>query len=436
MKLQGLGSRARRSTFYTWCEHQAIAHPVLFVFTGALIVRVVVALVLSVTVGMGPFSDAKVFDHLASSWANGLSHHWDGTDKLFFNRLGGYVVPLGALYRVFGAHLFVGQLLAALFGAVAAAALCALVLIAADRRAALTAGFIVMLFPSLVLWSSVPYRDSAVWAATTLAALLVAIGARARGWTLIAVGAGIAMLVFVLGHLRQTTTVAVCGALVIAALLSERRARVRRVAGALVIAVLVPSYLGIGPVGIDLVHPLGEVRGALACGAESKVTTCEPDSDFASDSDGGASISDATTTADLEHLPRGLSVMLLEPFPWASADSFQAQLAKLSLLYWLPLIVLAGFGVSAAYQRRRELSFLVLTAGALLLVYALGEGNLGTAFRHRSELVPALAAVAALGIPRAMARWRDRRPGHQTTRQVLGAPSSAAPPRDGPFREG
>jgi hypothetical protein len=214
-------------------------------------------------------------------------------------------------------------------------------------------------------------------------------------------------LVFVLGHLRQTTTVAVCGALVIAALFSDGRARAVRLVGAIAIAALVPWYLGIGPAGIDLVRPLGEVRSELACGAKSKVVKC--DSGTESESVSVGSLSDATAGADLAHLPRGLSVMLLEPFPWSRVGGFQARLAQIfTPVFWLPLLVLAFFGIPSAYRHRRELSFLFLTAGALLVIYALGEGNLGTAFRHRSELVPALAVLAAFGGPQVMARWRRR----------------------------
>jgi 4-amino-4-deoxy-L-arabinose transferase-like glycosyltransferase len=444
MNLQRLGSQARRSKLFGWLEHQAKAHPVLFVFTAALIVRVVVALVLSATVGMGPFPDNKIFGELASDVASGRYQHWGGTFQNFFERLAGYALPLGVLYRLFGEHLLFGQLLAALFGAVAAAAICALVLMVANRRTALTAGFIMVLFPSQVLWSSVPYRDSEVWAVSALAALLVAVGARARGRALAAVGAGIAALVFLLGHLRLQTTVAVCGALVIAALCSERELRALRVAGALAIAVIVPWYLGIGPGGSDLVRPQGEVRAALACGAKSAVVKCDSGDESGSGSKSGSggepelsALSDSAVVHDLRHLPRGLSVMLLEPLPWTSVDGLQPRLAQLeTLLLWFPLVVIGAFGVPLAYRHRLELSFLFLTAGALLIAEALGEGNVGTAFRHRAELVPALAVLAALGAPRAVARWRSRRPGHQTTRPVGGTRQPVAAPDDEPLRDG
>src|SRR6266516_3380878 len=135
MNLTRIEAQARLTNLVKQLGRWAISHPILFVFVAALTVRVMLAVVLSASVGIGPFSDAKLFSRLASDLASGASHHWNGTNKYFYERLSGYVLPLGALYWLFGEHLFLGQLLAALFGAVAAAALCGLTLLAADRRA-------------------------------------------------------------------------------------------------------------------------------------------------------------------------------------------------------------------------------------------------------------------------------------------------------------
>jgi 4-amino-4-deoxy-L-arabinose transferase-like glycosyltransferase len=387
----------------------AIAHPVLFIFIAALIVRVTVALVLSATSGMGPFPDARAYDRLASDRATGAYHEWNAEASFFYNRLAGYVAPVAVLYRVFGRHILLAQLVAAIFGAVAAGTICRLTLLVSNRRTALAAGAIVAFFPSHVLWSSVAYKDSAVWAASAGAALLAARAARARGWRLVLIGAGLGALVFALGHLRMVTTVAVCCALVLAALVSDRAARPARVLGALAIAVLMPWYIGIGPAGVDLLQPAGAIRAAGACNARSAFTNCDAGTDTSAD---------ASVGADLGHLPRGLSVMLVEPAPWASVGGAELRLAQLELVFWLPLLAAAGWGLPEAYRRRRELACIVLTAGAMLVAYALGEGNLGTAYRHRSELIPALAVLAALGVARIMSWWRDRRPAPVSDQRV------------------
>jgi hypothetical protein len=109
---------------------------------------------------MDPFPDAGTYDRLASDRASDAYHHWSTEDSFFYNRLAGYVAPVGVLYRLFGSHLLLAQLLAALLGAAAASIICRVTLLVSDRRAALIAGAIVAFFPSHVLWSSVAYKDS------------------------------------------------------------------------------------------------------------------------------------------------------------------------------------------------------------------------------------------------------------------------------------
>lgn len=54
-------------------------------------------------------------------------------------------------------------------------------------------------------------------------------------------------------------------------------------------------------------------------------------------------------------------------------------------------------------------STMIVACWALVFVYALSEGNFGTAFRHRGELVPPTAVLAALGAPTIVRVWQERR---------------------------
>lgn len=376
-------------------------HPVLFVFMVALTVRVLGAVFTTITVGMEKFPDTDGYDRLAAERVSGAYHGWDAESDFFWDRYSGFTLPLAVLYRLFGTHLFLGQLLAAVLGAVAAAAICRLLLEVTTRQWALTGGLVVALFPLQVLWSSVAYKDSAVWAATAAMALVATWAAHAAGWRLAGCGVALAGFVFWLGHLRRPTLIVTAWALLIAAFFSAPVGRVVRVSGALVILVLVPWYLGVGPGGIEYgtSYTPSEVRAEGAEGADTSFVDV-----------------DAGGLADLQHLPRGLSVVLLEPYPWTSFRGYEVRVAQAELLVWYPLLVVAAFGMPTVLRRRRELAFLAVTAGGLLGVYALYEGNFGTTLRHRAELLPALAVFAALGAPRLLGVWRDRRD------HVLGPP--------------
>lgn len=110
---------------------------------------------------------------------------------------------------------------------------------------------------------------------------------------------------------------------------------------------------------------------------------------------------------NIAHLPTGLSVMLLEPVPWQTGGSGTLQLARLEALVWYPLLVLAAVGLWMSRKHLSSLAFPLLAGGGILFVYALTEGNVGTAFRHRGEFVWVVALLAALGLHQ-VAVWRGR----------------------------
>lgn len=100
----------------------------------------------------------------------------------------------------------------------------------------------------------------------------------------------------------------------------------------------------------------------------------------------------------ITHLPKGLSVMLFEPVPWSQGSSPTFQLARGEALLWYPFLALAVVGLRGARGQMRSLTFPMLAGGGMLFVYALAEGNIGTAFRHRGEFVWVVALLAALGL--------------------------------------
>ena len=108
--------------------------------------------------------------------------------------------------------------------------------------------------------------------------------------------------------------------------------------------------------------------------------------------------SDTGVTRDLRHLPTGVSVMLLEPFPLPFEGSASLRMARLESLVWYPVLALALLGLVYARRRLREIFFPVLVGTGMLLLYALTEGNVGTAHRHRGEFIWVAALLAGFGL--------------------------------------
>ncbi|MEY2533243.1 MAG: hypothetical protein QOF29_1153, partial [bacterium] len=115
-----------------------------------------------------------------------------------------------------------------------------------------------------------------------------------------------------------------------------------------------------------------------------------------------------TTEADAEavapslgRLPRGLVDVTVRPFPWTPTSGIGLALARVENLGWYALYVLAALGIATSLRRRAArvaLQFPFLVTGMLVGMAALTQGNLGTAFRHRDQVLGALALCAAAGL--------------------------------------
>lgn len=407
-------------------------HPLLTIFLVALAVRVAFALGVMAFVRGPLIPDERQYMELLASVAEGRgAEAWvPGYGQALYDSTWVFSAPLAFFFRLFWPAKIIGQLYAACFGALTAVLTVRLALEAVSRRWALAAGLVVALFPSQVLWSSVVLRESLVWAALAATGLAVAVGAHAsrRGVLVAEVAASAPLLA--LGRLRPQTLVVAVWALAVAAWFG-RRHRVLRGSLGLAVAVLVPWVLGLGPVGFHLVQravpSLGTTRTNLSLEARSAFV---PTTVVRPSGSGGAGAGPATRPlqgstrevagpggeryvveegvgANVSHFPRGLVAVLFRPFPWQRPTSLALLLAQVESLLWYGLYALAGIG---AWVRRRDpavVAFPVVVFGAVTSVAALTHGNLGTAFRHRGQLLWLLAVLAAAGAGHVLARRRS-----------------------------
>jgi hypothetical protein len=405
-------------------------HPYGAVFLVALLVRVTLALVVSLALPQLSFFDDRTYDQLARERLNGRSELWDSYASWLYLHTGTLLFPLTLLYRVFGPSALVGPLFVAMFGAGVAALTARLVAHVLDRRAALVAGGLMALLPSQVLVSSVLAKDALTWFLLAALALVVVTAAQtpsvARVAWLVLLSSGLLTL---LGLLRLHTMTVAAVALLLAAWFGVQATRPHRLAGFAAVAMLVPFALGIGPVGLPLVANHGSLEGTRAYHARGgsaieelrppPVTqnkrpgaakppaapgtdVDEPEAEAVQPEDGGDEVA-----RNLAYLPRGISVILFEPVPWRSGGSTALRLASFEAVVWYPVLALGLVGALTAWRRRDLLAFPVLVAGALVCMWALVDGNIGTAFRHRGEVVWAVVVLAAHGCT-VVAQWARR----------------------------
>lgn len=420
----------------------ALRHPIVVLVVVASTARAATALT-SFILHSGSFiGDELQYLELARTVAAGRSaDSWQsGYGQQLYDSTRAFTAPLALLTRLFGDARLVGQLWAALWGVITAGLSTRLALVVVERRMALLAGLVVALMPSQVLWSSVVVRESMVWAALVGVALAIAmirppsrvIAARALAC------AGLALLA--LGRLRSQTLLVAALALPVAVAFGGRRWLLARMPVAVLLALLAPAAAGLGIGGwhfARLAAPsLGATRATLADDARtavSPVTTIAAGDAQASGlppvtqprravpiaernhpqvdtpdgrvsvlawRDGGVSIAEEGSEATLRQVPRGIAATLLRPYPWEPTASVSASLARMENLIWYALYVLAAVGAWRGRRRLRVLAYPMVVAVGIVAVGAVSHGNIGTALRHRGQILWVLALLAAVALDR------------------------------------
>jgi hypothetical protein len=97
---------------------------------------------------------------------------------------------------------------------------------------------------------------------------------------------------------------------------------------------------------------------------------------------------------------KGLIYFLLLPFPWAMHSKLQV-ISFPEILLWYALLPFCILGLLMGLRYKLRETFLIgLITAIFTLIYALTEANVGTAFRHRSFVLPFYLIFAAIAIER------------------------------------
>ena len=420
-------------------------HPIATVMSVAFTVRAVVALVLNVTNTWSLAPDAHQYLALAEAVSSGrLDSFWPGYGPSLYNSTRVFSGQVVFLFDLFGPYRISAQLVAVFYGSLTAGLTVLLARRFIRPAFAMAAGLMVALVPSQILWSTVALRESTIWA--LLAGIAVILGnlspTSTRRSIFVAV-LGVAVAYLCLEFLRgQTAFLALwSGTLALLVGRGDRRARVVAAAALLLVAPLAANHQ---PGAVDLLYTasrrLGTVRTYMAMGAESAIydSTSRSDDgmlpgagiDRSADPEGSASVvpggneidlleRESTVVdgqkfvidadgnvlpvyndleANLQAFPSGLMAVAVRPFPWDSRQTGKHLAGSIESVFWASMFLLAAVG---AWSRRRELgvvAFPVVFSVVYLVSAALTQGNLGTAFRHRAQILFAIVLLAFAGV--------------------------------------
>jgi len=356
----------------------------------ALMLRLAVAVVLHLATPDDSFAPDQYTYH---SWSDEMAKYWAGESYFYPQRLLESREPLGyyrivaSLYFLFGAWPLLPKLLNAAIGALTVRVVFDLALrMTASEAAALRAAKYTAYFPSLVLWSVLNIRD--VWVVLLIVLVCrqsLALQERARFGSVVLLAVG----VYAITQFRAYIFFAVTLPMLVSLLVRHRRNLVRN------------SVLGMVFAGIIIYADAAAGRSRrmrtidwedLNASRRWAATTAQ--SGFAQDAD------ISSPGKALAFLPIGMTYFMLAPFPWMVASFRQAVTLPEMLFYYSLLPALARGLHIAVTERLRESLMILLICMGLSLGYAVGQGNIGTIYRHRAQVLPMFLIFAALGVER------------------------------------
>jgi len=111
----------------------------------------------------------------------------------------------------------------------------------------------------------------------------------------------------------------------------------------------------------------------------------------------GQEVDVSTTQGAISTIPIGLIYLLFAPFPWQLVSLRQSITLPEMIIWWLsfPLLVL-GIYYSIRY-RLRQISPILIFTTMLSVAYSVFQGNVGTAYRQRAQLLVFYFVFVAVG---------------------------------------
>jgi hypothetical protein len=349
--------------------------------------------------------DVFTYDYIGSLyvefWRGTLSYGYYNSlmgQTVFRNWGMGYLV--GAIYALVGRNMLAVQFFNAVVGAATAPVifLCAR-LIFQNLRVAKLATLFVAFFPSLVLWSSQGLKDGPIVFLLALAMLAtLRLGERfSAKYVAVMVFALYGLLSFRF-YIFYMTTAAVVGAFVIGMRPQTTRSLFRQFAIVMMLGVGF-TYMGV----LRTASTQIEIYGDLDAVQRSRADLVR-----SANSGFGQDVDVSTASGALSAVPLGMAYLLFAPFPWQLASLRQSITLPEMIAWWVsfPLLVM-GVWFTIKFRLRQALPILLFTT-MLTLAYSIFQGNVGTAYRQRSQILIFYFIFVAVGAVLLKERQEDK----------------------------
>lgn len=385
-------------------------------FLLAVLVRIILAVVIF-TGHMEDFfgGDANTYDifgqSLRQAW-HGDVYHAGKYESFVASGASawGMLYMVAAVYETVGRNMLAVQLINAAIGASTAIVVYKNAqALFNNTRVAKLAAILVAFFPSLVLWSSQALKDGLIILALSLSILatLRLMEKITAGYVLILICTLLALfsLRFYIFYMMSA---AVAGSFILGMKALSAQGFLHR-------------FIAVAGIGLAFTW-FGVLQSAsvqFERYANLKMVQTSREDQAAAGSGFMKDVDVQTTEGALTVIPVGLIYLMFAPFPWDFGTIRQTITLPEMIIWWLmfPLLVL-GLWYSVKH-RLRQVSPIVIFTTMLTLAYSLFQGNVGTAYRQRSQLLVFYFIFVAVGAIILKERAEDRRRQQQLAKQEL-----------------
>ncbi len=382
--------------------------PFLFrLFVAGMLARMLVGVAIFVFKGQEFFGgDALTYDFVGYAQLGGWTgnRHLGGAAQAFLQNPGsgwGMVYMVAVIYGIVGRNMLAVQLVNSVLGATTAVVIyrCAHEVFR-NTRVARVAGIAVAFYPSLILWSSQGLKDGPIVICLSLAILAtLKLGQKLSiRYTSVLVFSLLAVLSLRF-YVFYMLAAAIAGAFVIGMQSITATSFARQLAAILLVG-LALTYFGVTRFADLQFQEYGNLE---------RVQRSRLDLARSADSGFGRDVDVSTTAGAISTIPLGMVYLLFAPFPWQVGSLRQSITLPEMIVWWasFPLLIL-GLWFAIRYRLRMIAPILVFTV-MLTLSYSVFQGNVGTAYRQRAQLLVFYFIFVAVGYVLVMEKREERK---------------------------
>jgi 4-amino-4-deoxy-L-arabinose transferase-like glycosyltransferase len=333
----------------------------------------------------------------------------------------GMMYMVAAIYKIVGRNMLATQYVNCVLGAATAPlAYMMSTEIFPNRTVARVSAILTAFFPSLIIWQCQGLKDGPIVFLLALSMIAtLKLGDRFSLKYLTALALALCMLLPLRFYVFYIVVIAVAAAFI----LGRRRLTAQSFARQLIVMIVISlslAYFGVSHYATQQFETYG---------SGEQLQRMRLDAAQSAQSGFGTDVDVSTTSGAISAIPVGFTYLLLAPFPWQLGSLRQVMVLPEMVVWWfaIPLLVLGAW--FTLKHRIREIAPILIFTSLLTLTYSIVQGNVGTAYRQRAQLLVFYFIFVAVGFVLVKEKRKEK-----ARKKVAEREATHRPPHRGPER--